>query len=517
MADAIIDTQEEQPQLHGLALFATTLAVMLAMMLEMLDMTVVNVAMPHMMGSLGATSDQIIWILTSYMVASAVVMPLTGYLAGKLGRRRLLLTAITGFVLASAACGAAQTLTEMVGFRLIQGAMGATLAPLSQAVMMTIFSKKNRGSAMGIWGLGMMVVPVLGPTVGGYLTDALNWRWVFYINVPLGILAPLLASAYVPDSPKRPQRTDWLGLGLLVTAIGSLQLVLDLGNAHSWFDSPLIQALVAAALVAGIAFIYRCWGRPGAIVNLTVYKDRNFASSSILVVSFAIAMFGIMTLLPLMLGSVMRYPAEVVGEVMAPRGLAMGVMMLLVGRYVGKFDPRGMMLAGVIILAGGTYVYSLFPANVSPGWVVIPGALQGIGMSLFFLPSSMLAYETMPRHLTEAAAGLYGLMRTIGGSIGVAVIGLLLARRNEYHWQALSPHVTPYDPNVHAWLDAQGITLDTPGVGARLFGQVMQQAQLLAFGDMFALVAGLVVLLAPLVFILRRTHHKPDETLAPAE
>lgn len=504
----------QEPELSGFAKAATIIAVMLAMMLEMLDMTVVNVAMPHMMGSLGATADQIIWVLTSYMVSSAVVMPLTGYLSGKLGRRRLLLTAITGFMLSSAACGAATSLPELVAFRLLQGVMGATLAPLAQATMMNMFSTKARGSAMGIWGLGMMVVPVMGPTIGGFLTDTLNWRWVFYVNVPLGLVALLLASAYMPDTPAKPTRTDWIGLVLLVLAIGGLQLTLDLGNSHDWFNSMLIQALAGTALIAGVAFVYRCWDRPGAIVNLAVYKDRNFTASSVLVVTFAIAMFGIMTLLPLMLEQLMRYPAEVVGMVMAPRGATMGIFMLLIGRYVGRFDPRGMMFVGAVVLAAGTYVYALFPAEVSPGWVAIPGIIQGIGMSLFFIPSAMLAYDTLPRHLMDGATGLFALVRTIGGSIGVAVIGLMLARRGEYHWQVLGQHVTPYNPDMHRWLDAQGMMWTDPGAAPALVGMVMKQAQLLAFHDMFFFVSLLVMLLAPLVVAMRRTARKSPPPIA---
>lgn len=494
-----------EPELSPIARIASIIAVMLAMMLEMLDMTVVNVAMPHMMGSLGATADQILWVLTSYMVSSAVVMPLTGYLSGKLGRRRLLLTAITGFMLSSAACGAATSLPELVVFRLIQGAMGATLAPLSQATMMNMFSSKNRGSAMGIWGLGMMVVPVMGPTVGGFLTDALNWRWVFYVNVPLSLVALLLASAYMPDVPAKPTRTDWIGLALLILSVGTLQLTLDLGNSHDWFNSPLIQALAVTAIITSVAFVYRCWDRPGAIVNLAVFKDRNFTSSSVLVVTFSIAMFGIMMLLPLLLEQLMHYPAEVVGLVMAPRGAVMGVFMLLIGRYVGRFDPRGMMFVGAVILAAGTYVYALFPADVSPGWVAIPGIVQGIGMSLFFLPSAMLAYDTLPRHLMDGATGLFALVRTIGGSIGIAIIGLMLARRGEYHWQVLGQHVTPYNPDLHRWLEAQGMVWTDPGAAPALVGEVMKQAQMLAFGDMFVIVSLFVLLLAPLVVMMRRS------------
>lgn len=489
----------------GLAKVAMIGAVMLAMMLEMLDMTVVNVALPHMMGSFGATNDQITWVVTSYMVSSAIVMPLTGYLVQRFGRQRLLLIDITFFLIASAACGAAQSLEQMVIFRVLQGAAGGTLAPLSQSVMMSTFTRENRGSAMAVWGLGMMVIPVLGPTFGGFLTDHLSWRWVFYVNVPTGLLAFLLAAGYVPSEPGYRARTDWFGLILAVVFVGSLQFMLTQGNTSDWFNSPLIQVLAVTTVVAGLGFISRCWDRPGAIVNLAVYRDRNYALSSIIMIGFSMCMFGIMTMLPLMLEQLMGYPAQATGSVMTPRGLIMALAMVLFGRFAGKFDGRLLMVLGLAVLAMGTYVYALLPITASSTWMIVPGIVQGVGMAMFFIPSAMLAYETLPKHLFDAAAGLYSVTRTLGASLGISVIGLTLQRRADYHWQTLNQHVTATNPNVQSWLDAYGLNLSDPTSGAMLVGTVMQQAQTLAFGDVFRMVAILPLIVAPLVFLRRKS------------
>ena len=492
------------PALSGVAKIAMVGAVMLAMMLEMLDMTVVNVALPHMMGSFGATNDQITWVVTSYMVASAVIMPLTGYLVQRFGRRRLLLIDITFFLIASAACGAAQSLEQMVIFRVLQGAAGGTLAPLSQAVMMSTFSRENRGSAMAVWGLGIMVVPILGPTIGGFLTDHLNWRWVFYVNVPVGLFALLLAAGYVPGEAGHRARTDWFGLALGIIFVGSLQFLLTQGNTRDWFNSTLIQTLTLTAIVTGLGFVSHCWDRPNAIVNLAVYRDRNYALASLMIAGFAVSMFGIMTLLPLMLEQLMGYPAQIVGNIMAPRGVVMAIAMVLFGRFSGRFDGRALMVLGVIVLAGGTYTYALIPITASPAWMMVPGALQGVGMAMFFIPSSMVAYETLPKHLFDGAAGLYSVTRTIASSVGISVIGLMLQRRGDYHWQTLNQHITAENPDVQSWLDARGLSLGDPMAGAMLSGRVMQQAQVLAFGDMYRLVALVTLLVAPLIFMLRK-------------
>jgi len=443
---------------------------------------------------------------------------LTGYLVQRFGRRRLLLIDITFFLIASAACGAAQSLEQMVIFRILQGAAGGTLAPLSQAVMMSTFTRENRGSAMAVWGLGMMVIPVLGPTIGGFLTDHLNWRWVFYVNIPIGLFALLLAAGYVPSDRGEKARTDWFGLSMAVIFVGSLQFMLTQGNERDWFSSHLIQLTALTTVVAGLGFISHCWDRPGAIVNLAVYRDKNYALSSIMVAGFAMSMFGIMTLLPLTLQQVMGYPAQATGEIMAPRGIVMALAMVLFGRFSGRFDGRWMMVGGVCILAAGTYIYALLPTTASSAWMMVPGMVQGLGMAMFFIPSSMLAYETLPKHLFDGAAGLYSVARTIASSIGISVIGLMLQRRGDFHWQTLSTHVTAESPNVHLWLDARGMNLADPTTGKTLGGTVMQQANVLAFGDMYVMVAIVTLMVAPLVLFMKKpTLAKKKPAPQPAE
>jgi len=280
--------------------------------------------------------------------------------------------------------------------------------------------------------------------------------------------------------------------------------MLSEGNTRDWFNSDLIQALALIATITGLGFISHCWDRPGAIVNLAVYRDRNFALSTLLSIGFALSMYGTMTLLPLMLEQAMHYPAEVVGMVMAPRGLIMAVAMMAFGRFSGRFDGRGLMVLGILVLGSGSFVYTLLPMNASPVWVTLPGLLQGTGMAMFFIPSAMMAYETLPKHLFDGAAGLYSVTRTIGSSVGIAVIGLLLTRRDEYHWQVLRANVTPYNPNVYRWMEAHGMSLGDPRVGSALGTQLMEQAQALTFGDLFLLVAAVPVLLAPIVLFRRR-------------
>ncbi len=492
-----------EAELTGIARIATVVAVMLAMMLEIIDMTVVNVSLPHIMGSFGATTDQVTWVVTSYMVSAAVVMPLTGYLSQRLGRRRLLLLNIGGFMAASAACGAAQSLEQLVLFRILQGVAGATMAPLAQSTIMSSFSREKRGSGMAIWGLGMMVAPVMGPTIGGYITEALNWRWIFYINIPVGLFALLLASAFIPGAPGVRARTDWKGLVLLICTVGSLQLMLDLGHSKDWFHSVTIQILTVAAIIGGLAFTSHTWGRPGAIVNLAVYKDLNFSSASLLVAGFGMSVFGIMTILPLMVQNVMGYPADVAGLIMAPRGMAVAVSMFVIGRIINKVDPRALMFIGAMTIAGGTFIYVLLPIDTSPGWIVIPSIVQGFGMGLFFIPSATIAYETLPRHMMDGAAGLFSLVRSVGGSVGIAIMSTVIAQRGEYHWQVLREHITAYNPELHSWLGEQGMTLSDPMAGPRIVGEVMMQTQMLAFGDAFMSMSLVIALLAVVILFMR--------------
>ncbi len=487
-------------------------AVMLTAVLEVLDMTIVNVALPHMLGAFGATTDQITWVLTSYLVSSAVVMPLTGYLSARLGRRRLLIGAISGFVTASALCGMAWSLDSMVAFRLLQGVCGATLVPLSQAIMFDAFPPEKRGQAMAIWGLGIIVAPILGPTLGGYLTEGLGWRFVFYINLPVGALALLLISGKFETVAIRRNKTDWPGLILMALAIGSLQFFLDQGQSRDWFSSQLIQLLAFVSIVSFVAFFARGWRKPDNIVDLGLLRDRNFMLACLTILTFGLGMFGSIALLPLLTQSLLGYPANVAGELFIPRGIASGITMLLVGSVLLRvFGARRLIIAGLIIAALGTAAMANYSLTVDPWALIWPGIIQGIGMGLIFVPLSTIAYQGLPASKTDEAAGLYGLMRSLGSSIGIAITSSLLVHQAAEHRVRLAEQLNPYNPHFHAWLSARGIEVTDPNAIPLAADEIQRQAQMMAFVDIFWFLACSFAALLPLALLLR----KPPGASAP--
>jgi MFS transporter, DHA2 family, multidrug resistance protein len=484
-----------------------TIAVMLTTIMVVLDMTIVNVALPHMMGALGATSEQITWVLTSYMVSDAIVVSLTGFLAARLGQRKLILLCIGGFVASSALCGIATNLPEIVFFRILQGCLGAPIIPLSQAVMIGSFGRNERGKAMAIWGIGIMVAPVLGPTLGGYITDHLDWRWVFYINVPVGILSMLMALASVQDTARRAVRTDWLGMGLMIAGIGGLQLVLDRGNQEDWFNSTLITLVSVIAVAGLVMFVVRGWRRPDNIVNLQLFRDRNFATSSSMMGAFGLGLFGTIAIQPILLEELLGYPAALTGLVMAPRALASAVGMFLVGQLITRIDPRYLIITGIALSAIGTSIMTDYNLSISPGWVVWPGLVQGLGLGMVFVPLSTLAYDTLPREQAAEAAGLFNLMRTIGSSIGISIVATVVTRRTQHHWEVIGGHINVFNPDLQHWLNAQHLALDNPLTAHLLAGELGRQAGMLAFVDAFWLVTWSFIVMAPLVWLLRRPVH----------
>jgi MFS transporter, DHA2 family, multidrug resistance protein len=485
-----------------------SVTVMISTVMVVLDITIVNVALPHMMGSLGAGPEQITWVLTSYLVTSAAVMPLTGYLAGRLGRKRLLLGAIVGFVGASALCGISGSLTEIVLFRVLQGAFGAPLVPLSQSLMVDTFPPEERGRAMAIWGIGVMVGPIMGPTLGGYLTQHFEWRWIFYINVPVGIIALLLGSAVLRETVRRAARTDWTGLGLMATGIGALQVVLDRGNQENWFSSRLITvlALIAAAALGG--FVLRGWGNSRNIVNLELFRDRNFAAASLMIGVFGLGLFGTIALQPMMLERLLGYPAETTGLVMAPRGLASAVSMMLVGRLITRRDPRKMVAFGALLGGLGTAVMGHYNLEISPGWVVWPSVIQGLGMGMLFVPLSTVAFETLPVETSAEAAGLFSLIRTIGGSIGISVVTTVLTRQGQVSWHNLGGDLDPFSPALRPWLAAHGLQLTDPLAPQLLAQELYRQSSMVAFTDVFWLVTFSFLASLPLIAFLQRPKHQ---------
>ncbi|QTR47784.1 DHA2 family efflux MFS transporter permease subunit [Thiothrix litoralis] len=481
-----------------------SITVMLTTIMVILDMTIVNVALPDMMGALGATSDQITWVLTSYIVAEAIMILLTGFLVTLFGRKRLMLVSVAGFIIASALCGQADNLAEMIVFRLMQGICGASVIPLSQSVMVDVFPKEERGKAMAFWGIGIMLGPILGPTLGGYITEHLGWRWVFYINLPVGILNLLMVWTLLQAEAGRKVRADWLGALFMAVGIGSLQLMLDQGNQKNWFDSGLIQILAAISIMTLTYFVIRSWQRPDSIVKLDLLKDRNLATSCFMMFVFGLGMFGTIALQPIMLENLLNYNAQTTGLVMAPRGLASMLGMFLVSRLINRVDLRLIIFTGFVLSATGTWMLtqkSLQAAEVDFIW---NGVVQGLGLGMIFVPLSTLAYETLQAAQTSQAAGIYNLSRTIGSSVGISVATAILSHADKMSQSGLSAHITASNPAVTQWLATQHLTLNSPQAISTLASALQQQALMVAFNDTFWVVMLSFVALAPLLLLIRR-------------
>ena len=482
-----------------------TLAVMSATLIQVLDTTIVNVALPHMQGELGATTDQISWVLTSYLVSSAIVMPLTGYFADTLGRRRFLLISIAGFVAASALCGISQSLFQIVLFRLLQGVFGAALVPLSQAIMTDAYPIEDRGKAMAIWGLGVMVGPVLGPTLGGWLTDVASWRWTFYINVPVGALSFFLASQYVPDSPHRVRRMDWTGLALLGSGIAGLQYMLDRGTSQDWFAANDIRIAALLGIVGVGGFIFHSL-RLGehALFDLHIFRDRNFAMACLVMAALGLGLFGGLVMQPILLEGLLGYPIVTTGLVMAPRGVATAIAMVVAGKMVGRTDPRYLVGAGMLVSAAGSYAMTLYTLEVSTFWIIWPAFLQGLGLGLIFVPLSTIAYTTLERSRMAEAAGLYSLVRTIGAAAGISIVTTLMTRQAQVLWNELGANVTKYNQALIDYLRPLHLSPTDPHALAIVAGQIARQAEMGAILDVFKVTMWSFLAMLPLVMLLRR-------------
>jgi DHA2 family multidrug resistance protein len=490
----------------GTARLMITLAVMSATLIQVLDTTIVNVALPHMAGELGATSDQLSWVLTSYLVSSAIVMPLTGYFTDIIGRKRFLLICISGFVAASALCGIAQGLVQIVGFRLLQGVFGAALVPLSQAIMSDAYPPEERGKAMAIWGMGVMVGPVLGPTLGGWLTDFASWRWTFYINVPVGALSFFLATQYVPDTARKSRRMDWLGLTLLAMGIAGLQYMLDRGTQQDWFSANDIRLSAVAAVVGIVGFVWHSLHRgPHALFDLRIFKDRNFTIACVAMAALGLGLFGGLVLQPILLEGLLDYPIVTTGLVMAPRGIATAVSMMIVGRLVGVTDPRLIVGAGMLISAAGSYAMTSYSLDINTLWIIWPALLQGIGLGLIFVPLSTIAYATLDRAKMSEAAGIYSLVRTIGAAAGISVVTTLMTRQAQVMWNELGGHITKFNPAVIEYLRPLHLSPTDPQAMALIALQVAQQAQMAAILDVFKVTFWSFIAMFPLIFLLRRS------------
>ena len=485
-------------------------AVMLVTVMQVLDVTVTNVALPHIQGSLSAAVDEVSWVLTSYLAANAIILPATGWLAGVLGRKRLFLACTVLFTLASMLCGLAPNIETLLFARMLQGIGGGPLMPLSQAIMWEIFPLRQRGMAMAAWGVGIMMAPIFGPTLGGWIADNWSWRWIFYINLPIGIVGFLVASAVLFDPwyLKRPGRIDAIGLVLMAVGFLSLQLVLDQGERYEWFDSSVILVLALVATLTLVAFVVREVTTDEPILDLTVYGDRNFAAGSVIMLTVMIGFFSSMVLLALFTQKVLGYDAWTSGLVLAPGGVGNLLSLVAAGRLITRMDQRWLLALGCALNAYATYEMSTVTLGADYWALAWPRLIQGVGIGFIFVPLNTVALATIPRERMGNATVLLNVVRNLGGAIGVALLTTLLARRSQTHQATLVGHVHAWDPEtaerLRAWAThfaAQGsdsFTAERRAIGV-LYQEVTRQAQLLAFADdfwlLFLLFCGSLVLL----------------------
>jgi DHA2 family multidrug resistance protein len=499
-----------------------TVSVMVVAVMQVLDTSVTNVALPHMQGSLSASVEEVAWVITSYLAANAVIIPATGWLTAYFGRRRFFLVCTVLFTASSFLSGIAPNLEILVLMRVFQGLGGGPVIPMSQAILWEIFPLHQRGMAMAMWGVGIMMGPIFGPTVGGWIADNWSWRWIFYINLPIGVLGFLLVSAFLLDSPhqRRPGRIDVPGLVLMVVGFGTLQLTLDWGEREDWFDSGLIVALAVVAVFALAAFVLRELNTHDPIMDFTVFTNRNFALGTAFVATAVFSFYASMLLLALYTQKLLGYDAWSSGAVLAPGGVGNLVSLLIAGRLVTRMDQRLLLAIGCVLNGGALYWMSHLTLSVDYWSLVWPRFVQGLGMGFVFLPLTTLSISTIRKERLPNATAAFNLIRNMGGSIGVAAVTTLLARRSQYHQATLVGHVDVWDPETTARLTqwtshflSQGADVFTARSRATtmLYRDTVAQAQVLAYVDEFYLLAIIFFAMLALIPFMRRI-----DTTAPA-
>jgi len=491
-------------------------AVMCSTFMEVLDTTVVNVSLPHIAGSLSATPDEATWALTSYLVANAIILPMTGWLANYFGRKRLLMFSVSGFTIASFFCGFAPNLPFLIIFRVIQGATGGGLQPLSQAILLEVFPPEDRGKAMAFWALGIVVAPMLGPVLGGWLTDSYSWRWVFYINIPIGVLALFLTYIFVFDPPyikRGTAKIDYWGMGMLAVGIGALQVMLDKGQEEDWFSSHLITMLAILAGAGLVFFIIREMRIEHPVVDLRVFRHRTYSTGVFLMTVLGFVLYGSTVVVPLLLQTVLGYPALQAGIAMLPRGLGSFVMMPVVGFLMSKIEARRLLGAGILIATYAFWQFSHLSLDVGYWNFFWPLIIQGSAMGFLFVPLTTITNSPIPNNEMGNATSLFNLMRNIGASIGIASVTTIQARHAQVHTNVLGRHVDVYNPQAQSLIQqltsammARGADLATATKQAygAVFGMVQQQASIMAYNDVFAFLTFLFAMMFPLIFLMRK-------------
>lgn len=479
---------------------AITVCIMLATLMQSLDMTIANVALPHMQGSLAASEDEIAWVLTSYIVAAAIATPLTGFLSARLGLKKLFLLAVAGFTAASMLCGLAQSVGQMVLFRALQGLFGAALVPLSQTVLLAINPPARQGSAIALWGVAVMAAPVLGPVLGGWLTENYSWRYVFYINLPVGVLAFSGMSIFLrAHTQRRPVRLDWFGFISLSLAVGALQVMLDRGEELDWFSSREIQLEALLCVSAAYLFLVHTFTSPQPFVRPSLFRDRNFSAGVVFVAVVGLTFFASLAIQPPYLQELMGYPVVTAGFVMGPRGLGTMGAMLMVGRLIGRIDTRLLLGAGLALTAVAFHAMTGWTPAVSSREVILVGVIQGVGLGFLFTPLSVVSLATLPSALRAEGAGLYNLSRNLGSSIGISIVNALLTRFTQINHADIAQYVTA----TNRMLPAFGRTLapTLPSGRALIDAMITRDAQIIAYVDDYKLLMIATLAVLPLLVV----------------
>jgi DHA2 family multidrug resistance protein len=502
--------------------WAITLSVMMVTVMQVLDTSITNVALPHMQGSLSAGVEEMSWVITSFLAANAVIIPATGWLSARFGRRRFFLICTVLFTTSSFLSGVAPTLEFLVAMRVLQGLGGGPVIPMAQAIMWEIFPLRQRGQAMAVWGVGIMMAPILGPTVGGWIADNWSWRWIFYINLPIGVIGFIMVSTFLFDAPfvKRPGRVDAAGLAFMILGFGAIQLVLDLGEKEDWFDSGLIVGLAIFGIVAVVAFIIRELAAAEPILDLTVFRDRNFALGTMAIAIIGLGMQSSMLLVALYTQKMLAYDAWTSGLVLAPGGLGTMIALLISGRLVARMDQRLMLAFGCVLNAVSLTMMSNITLTMDYWSLAFPRFLQGFAMGFTFPPLQTLALATIRIERLGNATAAYNVVRNIGGSAGVAIATTLLARRAQHHQSQLAGHLHAWSVDtagrLQEWTDhfiSQGADAYTAGrrATAMLYRSLVQQSQVLAYMDEFWLLSILAVATLPLIPFMHRVRTEQNE------
>jgi DHA2 family multidrug resistance protein len=496
------------------------MTVMLAVFMEVLDTSVANVSLNNIAGNLSSSMDEATWVLTSYLIANSIILPMGGWFSMLMGRKRFYMICVAVFTLSSFLCGFAPSLGMLVFFRVLQGLGGGALQPISQAILVESFPREKHGMAMAIFGMGVVAAPVIGPTLGGWITDNYTWRWIFYINIPVGILSLILTWFLVHDPPYMVRKgfaqglkIDYLGFGLLALGLGSLEVVMDEGQKNDWFASHYIVAFTAIMAVSLAAVVFWELRHEHPIIDFRVLKDRNFTLATLSMLLLGFVMYASTALLPMFMQTLLGYTAMLSGLALSPAGLVVIAMLPMVGLLMRRFQARWLVVFGVLISSLGLLLMARFTLDIDFGTAMWSRIVQSAGMPFLFVPISAVAFAYVPKERTNYAAGLFNLARNIGGSVGIATVTTMLARRSLFHQQRLVEHLTPYDASYRDALRGaaqmvhlRGASLPDAAAQAQgmIYGSMLRQSGMLAFADAFAMMAVVFLIVIPLMLMIKK-------------